>query len=84
MSRKKGQSSGSKESEHIAAAAQGCGPAPLTNAKLGGRAWQQEPLVAWEHQVLPPLSSWPFRVKKPQLCSPREQKQRKEKRKETG
>lgn len=43
MSRKKGQSSGSKESERTAAAAQGCGPAPLANAKLGGRARQQEP-----------------------------------------
>ena len=35
MSRKKGQSHGSKESEGKAAAVQGCGPAPRAPAKLG-------------------------------------------------
>ena len=32
------------------------------------QAWGQGPAAG----ALPPLSSWPFRAKKPQLCSPRE------------
>lgn len=40
MSRKKGQCSGSKDSEDTAAAVQGCGPAPPAPAKVG-QCWAE-------------------------------------------
>lgn len=65
MSSKKGQSSGSKESECTAAAAQGCGLAPFTRAKLGAVPGSRSLEPLGSIGALPPLSS-PF----PELKSP--------------
>lgn len=57
MSRKKGQSSGSKEPECTAAAVQGCGLAPLTPAKLGAEPGSRSPQPLGGTWALPPFSS---------------------------
>lgn len=57
MSRKKGQSSGSKEPECTAAAVQGCGLVPLAPANVGAEPGSRSPQSLGGTRALPPSSS---------------------------